>query len=105
VNRTALRAGFVLADAIGSSWGDAAVHFTCSEADGIALALRLLGQRATAARVVMGHARNEDEDEGDAHYRLAFDGGGNLRPPLEVAALVNEYVDQLDSADPLETQP
>lgn len=45
MNRTALRAGFVLADAIGSSWGDAAVHFTCSEADGIALALRLLGQR------------------------------------------------------------
>jgi hypothetical protein len=49
---------------------EVAEHFTCREADALALSMAELGYRADAARFLVSHAAGDD-DPGDLHRGIA----------------------------------
>jgi hypothetical protein len=49
---------------------DVAVHFTCGEADALIQTFAVGGRREDAILWAEAHARNEDEETGDLHYKV-----------------------------------
>lgn len=65
------KAGDLLAQVLGDGMtaSDAGRHFTCGEADLMAIALLLLGQHQAAVTWITGHA--EGDDCGDTHHGIS----------------------------------